>query len=208
MSAPRPGWADHAQPLQQIGIDLVPLGRPCWCWASGRSASAHEPHQPPDALLVHQMALRCADARSSAGRRRTASPGTARRSGASARGSARLALRHVVERRPRDRQQRHCLPIDRSGWLARSCRASLPPQGLSFRDKKSLATASSPILACSSFTCSSSISGFFLPPRSNTPDAPSSNAASIVDHRRMNPEPARQLRHRRSPFTLPAPPSP
>lgn len=33
------------------------------------------------------------------------------------------------------------------------------PQGLSFRDKKSLATASSPILACGSFTCSLSTSG-------------------------------------------------
>ena len=50
------------------------------------------------------------------------------------------------------------------------------PQGLSFLDKKSLATANSPILACSSFTCASSISGCRRPPRANTPGAPSSSA--------------------------------
>jgi len=52
----------------------------------------------------------------------------------------------------------------------------LPFNGLSFLEKKWLATASSPIFACSSFICYSSISGAFLPPRSNTPEAPSSKA--------------------------------
>ena len=42
--------------------------------------------------------------------------------------------------------------------------------------ERQLATKSSPILACCSLACSSSIFGAFLPPRSNAPDAPSSSA--------------------------------
>ena len=61
----------------------------------------------------------------------------------------------------------------------------VPPQGFSFRSKKELATASSPILAWSSFTCSSSISGFLRFPRSNTPDAPSNFGGQLKYRSRL-----------------------
>jgi len=88
-----------------------------------------------------------------------------------------LALRLLVERGLRDRQQGTLLANRqaRQVWF-NPLAPHLPVQGLSFLAKKSLATASSPILACRSLTCSSSTSGAFRPPRSNTPNKPSSRA--------------------------------
>jgi hypothetical protein len=52
----------------------------------------------------------------------------------------------------------------------------LPIHGLSFRDNKSLATARSPIYACSARTVTSSTSVSFSAPRSKMSAAPSSRA--------------------------------
>ena len=60
----------------------------------------------------------------------------------------RFALGFVVERRARDRQQTALLGNRQAGMIhLNHGLPHLPVQGLSFRSKKSLATASSPILA-------------------------------------------------------------
>ena len=136
---------------------------------------------------------RSADARTSAGRRRRAYPGTAGRSAASEPGSpSRLTQCLVVERRARDRQKAALHP-DRQHQVVSLDHPTphLPVHGLSFRDIEvrtvapvgprkshgaSLATANSPILACNDRTVSSSTSAGFRLPRSKMSAAPSSNA--------------------------------
>ena len=92
-----------------------------------------------------------------------------------------LALRRVVKRRARDRQKEALRPDRQRGvGTFKHPAPHVPVQGLSFRDKKSLATASSPSLACNDRTVYSSTSAFFFPPRSKMSDAPSSRALAIV----------------------------
>jgi hypothetical protein len=72
-----------------------------------------------------------------------------------------------------------------------------PVQGLSFRNKKSLATASSPISACCDRTVSSSTSLVFLAPRSKVSAAPVPGGRSPpMDHYPMHAIFGGQLRHR------------
>lgn len=86
-------------------------------------------------------------------------------------------------------RRRHCAPIDSTGWSRSIIPFSivsrtngvlmphhLPVHGLSFREKKSLATASSPILACNDRIVSSFTSAGFRLPRSKMSAAPSSKA--------------------------------
>jgi hypothetical protein len=88
-----------------------------------------------------------------------------------------LAHQFVVKRRLRDRQQAALCPDRQARMALLDHPAShLPVQGLSFLDKKSLATASSPIFACSDRTVSSSISDALLPTRSKMSAAPSRRA--------------------------------
>ena len=187
----------HAQTLQQIGIGLVALRGLAGIGLLVDRHQTHQPHHSPDPLFVHQMAFiaqmpgHLADAKERCLKELLIDPTHQLQV---QRG---LAFERLVEQRPRDRQQLALLADGQGGigWLDHFP-PHFPIHDLSFLEKK-LATVSSPILAWSSFTCSSSISGAFLPPRSNTPDAPSSNASfQVWDHRRMNPEPAHQLGHR------------
>ncbi|SDG41249.1 hypothetical protein SAMN05660686_04327 [Thalassobaculum litoreum DSM 18839] len=90
----------------------------------------------------------------------------------------RLTARHAVEGRTRDRQQVALIGHAQLGMSSvNHPTPHFPVQGLSFRDKKSLATAHSPIFACSSLTVSSETSGAFgRPPRSKMSEAPSKRA--------------------------------
>ena len=145
-------------------------------WDTVFPTNAHKAQQPPDALLVHAMAL--------------VSQVPRHLPHAVERGlqkllvdqqhqvevHRRLALRRVIERRSRDRQQAALRPDRQLGVVPFDhATPHFPVQGLSFRDKKSLATASSPILACRSRTVSSATSAATaaLPPRSKMPAAPS-----------------------------------
>ncbi len=88
-----------------------------------------------------------------------------------------LALRLVIKRRPRECRQAPLRP-DRQRLVGALNHPAphLPVQGLSASSKKSLATAGSPILACSDRTVYSSTSAVFFAPRSKMSAAPSSNA--------------------------------
>ena len=111
-----------------------------------------------------------------AGRRRRACPGTADRSAASDSGSSPshpMARHRTTSARPTEAAL--CAGRQRGMVRPNQPAPRLPVHGLSFRDKKSLATASSPILACSERTVSSSASAGFRLPRSKIPAAPSSS---------------------------------
>lgn len=167
----------HPQPAQQIGIGLVALRGLAGVRLLVDRHQAHEPHQSPDALVIHKMALvlqvplhllhaakRCLEE-------------LLVNHDHEVEVHHRLPHQLVVERRPRDGQQAALRP-DRQARVVLLNHATphLPVQGLSFRDKKSLATASSPIFACSARTVSSSTSGAFVPPRSKMSAASSSSA--------------------------------
>ncbi len=162
-----------AQTAQQIGVCLVSLCRLADVGLLIDRHQAHEPHQTADAFLVHQMAFAPQVPGHLANTEERCFQELLIDLPHQHQVQSRFALGRVIERRPRDRQQ----PALLAGRQLRIGRFDhfaphLPIRGLRFRGKKSLATASSPILACSSLPCSSSISGPFLLPRSNTPDAP------------------------------------
>mmetsp|Transcript_6898 Transcript_6898/g.10928 ORF Transcript_6898/g.10928 Transcript_6898/m.10928 type:complete len:207 (+) Transcript_6898:2399-3019(+) len=167
----------HPQIAQQIGVGLVPLRRLAHVGLLVDRHEAHQPHQASDTLVIHQIAFiaqvpgHLPNAKERFLKELLITLALERQV------HRRLALGRVIERRPRDRQQ---LALFADGQVRIAWHNHLPPHlpihGLSFGDKKSLATASSQILACSSFICSLSISGAFLRPRSNTPDAPSKSA--------------------------------
>ena len=166
------------QPAQQIGIGLVPLPRLAGVGLLVDRHQAHEPHKAPDALLVHavplvlQMPSHLPDPVEGGVEELLVDKLH------QAEVLLRLSDRFMIEGRARDRQQA-ALRTDRQRRMAPLNHPSphLPVHGLSFRDKKSLATASSPILACSDRTVSSFTSATgFLPPRSKISAAPSSSA--------------------------------
>ena len=110
--------------------------------------SQTEPHQAPDPLGIYGMALvsEMPGHVAHAVERRLHELPVDQRHQSEVLGA--LARGPVVERGPWDRQQ-PTLRADGQPWAALLDHPPphVPPQGLSFRDKKSLATASSPILA-------------------------------------------------------------
>jgi hypothetical protein len=170
---------------------------------------SHEAHQPPDALFVHGMAIvalvTCHLADAEEGRVQEMHINLPHQREV----LFRRALRRVVERRPCDRQK--CgLRTDRLGrMVARSHAAPhVPPQALSFRDKKELATAFDRSLERMAFAASSHDLGVQVPDLvcsdhrcmaaaafKDTGGALKQGAFPLVDHRRMHTEPARQFRH-------------
>lgn len=114
---------------------------------------AHQPHEPTDALLVHYMAIVAQVPRllSNAEERRVEELHIDQPHQRKV--LLGLSLRRIVERRPRDRQQRALSAHGKVRMVAFDHTApQFPPQGSSSLSKKELATAGSPILACRSLT--------------------------------------------------------
>jgi hypothetical protein len=147
------------QAAQQIRPDPVLLGTDTGLRTLVDRHEPHQPHQAADPLFIDRMAFgpqmpsHLANAVEWRLRELLVDPAHQRQV------QRRLALRRVVEGRVWDRQQVTLLAHTQPGMGAIDHPSPhFPVQGLSFRDKKSLATANSPIFACSSFTVSSSIS--------------------------------------------------
>ena len=135
----------HPQTSEQVGTGPMALRRPARVGVLIDRHHPHQAHQPPDAPLVHRVAVVAQV------------PGHLPNSedrGLQVRRTLidlphqsevllRLALGRAGERRTRDRQQL-ALPADRQVRVVRLDHAAphVPPQGFSFRSKKELATVS------------------------------------------------------------------
>ena len=190
VSAPNLVGPIHAETAQQIRVNLVALRRLAGIWFLIDRHQAHQPHKAADALFIHEMAFvaqmpghlphpieRCLQEllvdqahqievhlafRPSVYSKMTTARSTAAHTACQLTGLADSAQSSGVSLA--------CPRFELSGQKIvgdgiRHCRSD------QWRDM-----AHSPILACKSLTCSSSISGVFRPPRSKTPDAPSSKA--------------------------------